>query len=164
MLNLVSQSRSQASYSAGWVDEYIEEPQYVQVPGVKGEARTFEISGESMHPIVGNGDYLVCTRVEKAQEIKEGVIYVIISKEHGILAKFIRLNSAGLQLISANFVEYRPFIVPLEDVKEIWHARMKITGNFSPATWPNYGPHLVQRLERMEDFIRGIFPDFEGKK
>jgi len=54
---------------AGYVNEF---PQSytdqnlipISIPGIEGEARTFEITGGSMEPALIEGDYVVCRRVE----------------------------------------------------------------------------------------------------
>jgi len=161
--NLFVPVKAQAGYAEGVIDEHTP-TQHINVPGVQGEARTFEIAGHSMYPMIQDGDYVVCTPVERTQEIKEGVIYVIVSRDNGLLAKFIRLEERGLRLISANHAEFSPFTVELGDVREIWQARMKISRHFEPQVSPEANPDMVSRLERMEAFLAQQYPDYLTKK
>lgn len=162
--NLFVPIKAQASYASGWPDEHLtDDAQYIQVPGIEQDARTFEIEGHSMLPLIHPGDYVVSTRVERTDEISEGVIYLLVTRDQGILAKFIRLHADGLELISANFVEYRPFILPLADVREIWRARMKITPHFEAGQRGTTNPVMMRRIEKIETFLAELFPDFLEK-
>jgi transcriptional regulator with XRE-family HTH domain len=158
--NVLIPIKAQASYMVGWPAEYFEnELITIDVPGISGEARTFEVAGNSMWPIIMDGDYLACTKVERHQEIKEGVVYVIISRESGILAKYVRLEKEGLQMISANNLEYRPFIVSFDEVREIWEAKVKISKHFDPIIPSDNNTQLLARLEKVESYLSQIFPE-----
>lgn len=165
--NKTSKSRSKnilvpvvahAGYAHGWGDEQVSSDlDYLDIPGVEGEARTFEIAGGSMMPVLHDGDYVVCRQLERREDIKSNRIYVIVSSDIGVCAKYVRLREDGLYCLSANTVEYVPYLVPYDDVKEIWDIFMLITKNLSQLHHPPY----LTRINRIEDFLSGLFPDFD---
>lgn len=159
--NILIPIKAQASYSIGWPGDFLEDGiTFIDVPGISGEARTFEIGGTSMYPVIQDGDLIACNRVDRRDEIKEGVVYVITTRDSGIFAKYLRPVPQGLQLISANHLEYMPFYVELNDVLEIWEAKVRISKSFDPIIPIDSNTRLLPRINKIEAFISQIFPDF----
>lgn len=159
--NLLVPISAQAGYLNEWPDiDYDKEATYIDIPGIDGEARTFEIEGDSMYPILEHGDYIVCRRVESLAAIKDKSIYVVISSQSGISAKYLRLEVDGIMLIPANQDEFRPVLHPSDDIKEIWEAQVRITSKFMSPTM------LIDRhrLGDIEAFLSKNFPDFKQEK
>ena len=103
--------------------------QFFSLPGLTGNGLVaFPIEGDSMEPIIKDGDTVVCREIAGAHEIKDNKMYAI--KSNGSLwVKYVQrvFDSKGkvrqLKLISANYLEFDPFI---EDVNE--HTRLyKVT-------------------------------------
>lgn len=102
-----------------------EKNEFFSLPGVSGNGLVaFPVDGESMEPVIMDGDVLICRQISGAHEIKDNEIYAI--KNNGALwIKYVQknLNSRGhvvsLKLISANYLEYDPFV---EEVNE--HTRL----------------------------------------
>ena len=91
------------------------------IPGISGgNLVAFPISGNSMEPIISNGDIVICREIGSLQDIKDNEIYAVRSNGN-VWIKYIQVikNRAGrvtqLKLISANYLEYDPFI---EEVNE----------------------------------------------
>ena len=92
-----------------------EDNQYFSVPGIGGSGLVaFPIDGNSMEPIISNGDTIICREVRSLDEIKDNEIYTV--KSNGSLwVKYVQkiYNNRGriakLKLISANHLEYEPF-------------------------------------------------------
>jgi len=71
----------------------------------------FPIDGNSMEPVIMNGDIVICREVSSLKEVKENEIYAI--KTNGTLwVKYVQLvlDAKGsrverLKLISANYLE-----------------------------------------------------------
>lgn len=126
------------SAQAGYLNEWPQiqkqsDFEYVDVPGVDFEARTFEVEGDSMAPYIYSGEYVVCKKVEKEDRILEGSIYVIVSTTTGITIKFIKKENDLLALIPANTSLFSKNTIPLSEVKEIWRVMYKITNNIYPS-------------------------------
>lgn len=102
-----------------------EEYNYFSLPGLSGSGLVaFPIEGNSMDPVIKDNDIIICKELSSLHEISENDIYTV--KNNGSLwVKYIRKiqDSNGrisqLKLISANHLEYDPFI---EDVSE--HTRL----------------------------------------
>ncbi len=98
-----------------------EDNQYFAVPGIAGSGLVaFPIEGDSMNPIISNGDTIICREVRSLDEIKDNEIYTV--KINGSLwVKHVQkmYNNRGkinkLKLISANHLEFDAFE---EDVNE----------------------------------------------
>lgn len=91
-----------------------EDNQYFSIPGVSGSGYVaFPVNGNSMDPIIQNQDIVICKQVENLNEIRDNEIYAV--KSNGALwIKYIRQiqdeNGLKFKLISANHLEYDPFI------------------------------------------------------
>ncbi|RME99050.1 MAG: S24 family peptidase, partial [Bacteroidetes bacterium] len=119
---------AQAGYAADWQDEPKPRLQEVIIPGIQDEqARVFEVSGDSMDPILVHGDYVACTRVEKQHYLRDGLLYVVVSQSHGISVKYVRLGQHGLRCYSENEGAFPAFEVRYEDLSELWEVRVRIT-------------------------------------
>ncbi len=102
-----------------------EDYEYYHIPGVSGNGLvSFAIKGNSMEPVISNGDIVICREISGLHEIKDNKIYAV--KNNGQLwVKYVQrlTDSRGrvnrLKLISANHLEYEPFI---EEVNE--HTRL----------------------------------------
>lgn len=116
---------------ASYVNEYTQEPSdlpRVIIPGlVASGGRVFEISGNSMEPILLHGDYVGCQRVENPHTIRDGTIYVVVSRTQGITVKYLRVTLHALRCLSANATEHLPFDLDLDEVREIWEVQIRIT-------------------------------------
>lgn len=102
-----------------------EESEFFSLPGVSGNGLVaFPVDGNSMDPVILDGDILICRQISGAHEIKDNEIYAV--KSNGALwIKYVQkiADSRGrvstLKLISANNLEYDPFE---EEVNE--HTRL----------------------------------------
>jgi phage repressor protein C with HTH and peptisase S24 domain len=98
-----------------------EEHDFFALPGLSGSGLVaFPISGNSMEPVILDGDIAVCREIAGVHEIKDNRIYAV--KNNGsVWIKYVQRirNDKGrvthLKLISANHLEYDPFV---EDVNE----------------------------------------------
>ncbi len=102
-----------------------EDREYFSLPGVSGNGLVaFPVDGNSMEPVVMDGDILICRQISGAHEIKDNEIYAV--KSNGALwVKYVQkiMDNRGrvhaLKLISANNLEFDPFE---EEVNE--HTRL----------------------------------------
>lgn len=73
----------------------------------------FTIKGNSMEPVIMNGDIVICEPVEHINDIKDNKIYAV-KHEGKLWVKYLKRykNTDGeleLTLISANYLEHAPF-------------------------------------------------------
>jgi len=162
---LLVPAKAQAGYLGEWTQEYIDENlHYLDIPGAPPESRAFEILGDSMEPILLSSDYVVCSKVENKQEIKSGLVYIVITRESGINAKYLELYHDSLLMIPANTYIYEPYTISYEEVAEIWEARFRITRSFTPPSLIHKPRSEVARIEKIEHFLNQLFPDFNSQK
>lgn len=145
---------AQAGYTVSFADH---NPQLlkIQLPGVPSSAITFEVVGDSMIPLLHPGDWVTCLRLDSLSQLKEGDIYVVVMVD-GITIKSVHKSATyDLRLESLNPV-YKPVILPLSNIKEIWKVVMKTTRNLSLPT-----TNSDERIDRLEQFLQANFPGFK---
>lgn len=127
--------KASAGYLNGFADpEYIEELPKFQIPTLRaGTYRAFEIKGDSMLPLK-SGTIIIGEYIEDWRAIKEGETYVIVSGAEGVVYKRVFHRAPGsdqhtLTLKSDN-PAYPPFEIPMEDVREVWKAKMFMSDEF----------------------------------
>ncbi len=125
--------RAAAGYLNGYADpEYIKELPRFKLPILKqGTYRAFEISGDSMLPIVP-GTIVIGELVEDINSIKNGKPYVLVTSREGIVFKrvFNYLQESGKLFLVSDNRQYTPYQVDGADVIEVWSAKAYISVNF----------------------------------
>lgn len=122
-IELVSE-KARAGYTAGYADpKYVSELPQFSLPFLdkRKKYRAFQISGDSMLPIKDK-TYVTCEYVDDWTTLKDGLCYVVLTKEDGIVFKRVYNDIAKnrkLVLVSNNPI-YKPYEVNVEDVLEIW--------------------------------------------
>ncbi|MBK8491677.1 MAG: S24 family peptidase [Saprospirales bacterium] len=88
---------------------------YFSLPGLSGSGMVaFPINGNSMEPLILDGDVVVCRELEDLSQVRDNQIYAV--KNNGsVWVKYAqRILHGGrvthLKLISANHLEHDPFI------------------------------------------------------
>lgn len=120
---------------AGYLQSF-QDPQYIrQLPRMyvpkmhQGSYRAFEIRGDSMLP-VQSGTIIIGQYVEKLNEVKNDLTYIVVHKEDGIVFKRVKVNKEKkeIQLISDNTV-YEPYSMPFNQISEIWQYKAHFAFN-----------------------------------
>ena len=103
-------------------DSFVSEStDFFRLPGITGSGYVaFPISGNSMEPVINNGDVVICKKVDSVNDIRDNRIYAVQSRGK-VWIKYVqkvygqssRQRVTGLNLISANYLEHDPW---LEDV------------------------------------------------
>lgn len=122
---LFTTTQAFAGASIGADSFHQEQATYFSLPGLRGsDMVAFPISGNSMEPVIANGDIVICKPIESLDRIRDNEIYAI--KSNGaVWVKYIqKLTDTQnrvhhLRLISANYLEHDPFE---EEVNE--HTRV----------------------------------------
>lgn len=85
--------------------------------------------GDSMYPNITSDDWLVCRKTESVRDIKDGKMYLYLSKVSGIFLKRIHINllEKNIELHSDN-PNYDTQKESLEDFYECWEVIHKISG------------------------------------
>ena len=106
---------------------------FFSLPGIGGgNLVAFPINGNSMDPVISNGDIVVCREINSAQDIKENDIYAIRSNGT-VWTKYVQCikNRSGrvthLKFISANYLEHDPFVEEVNETTKIFKVIRRIT-------------------------------------
>lgn len=159
--NLVIPAKARAGYAMEWTQEYLEDQiQLCRVPGITGRARTFEVIGDSMEPVIQEGDFISCTEINRYEDLEDGKLYAIISRESGVYIKYIQKTTTGLNCISSNADAHKPFFMPYKDVTEMWEAKVKLIYDLYSDKDRHLMPVLVNKMHEMEQFMRKQFDNF----
>jgi transcriptional regulator with XRE-family HTH domain len=128
--------RAAAGYLNGYADpEYIKDLPRFKLPILKqGTYRAFEISGDSMLPIVP-GTIVIGELVEDIRQIKNGKPYVLVTQREGIVFKrvFNYLQESGKLFLVSDNRQYAPYQIDGGEVIEIWNAKAYISVDFPDA-------------------------------
>ena len=92
----------------------------------------FSIEGNSMEPVINDGDIIICREIQSLHEIKDNEIYAV--KSNGSLwVKYVKriFNSRGrivaLKLISANSLEFDPFEEEVNEYTRLYKVESRIS-------------------------------------
>lgn len=132
-VELVLQKAS-AGYLSGYQDpEYVKDLPKVSLPVLPKNRtyRAFEIQGESMLP-VQPGSIIFGEYVEHTNAIKNGKLYVLVTRHDGIVFKrvFNFADQQGKLLLVSDNRTYEPYSVDAEDVLELWAAKAFFSTQF----------------------------------
>ena len=132
-VDLVSQKAS-AGYLAGYQDvEFVKDLPKISVPMLPRNRtyRAFEIQGDSMLP-VQPGSVIFGEYMEDVAAIKNGKLYILVTKQDGIVFKRVFNFTAeeGKLLLVSDNRQYEPYSVDAAEVLEIWQAKAFFTNQF----------------------------------
>ena len=125
--------KAAAGYLNGYADpEYVKELPKFRLPVLsQGTYRAFEISGDSMLPILP-GTIVIGEYVDDLRNLKNGKTFVLVTKREGIVYKrvFNYVNENGKLFLVSDNRQYSPYQVDAEEVVEAWSARAYISVQF----------------------------------
>ena len=138
-IELVPQ-KAAAGYLSGYADpEYIKELPRFKLPILnQGTYRAFEITGDSMLPILP-GTIVVGEWVEDFQNLKNGKSYVLVTQREGIVYKrvFNYLQENGKLFLVSDNRQYAPYQIDAAEVIEAWAAKAYISVQFPDVSTKN---------------------------
>ncbi|HKZ38164.1 MAG TPA: XRE family transcriptional regulator [Chryseolinea sp.] len=132
-VELVTQKAS-AGYLSGYQDiEFVKELPKISMPVLPKNKtyRAFEIQGDSMLPIQP-GSIIFGEYLENVSAIKNGKLYILITKHEGIVFKriFNFTQDEGKLLLVSDNRQYEPYSVEANDILEIWSAKAFFSNQF----------------------------------
>jgi len=122
--------KARAGYLNGYGDaDFIETLPAFRMPQLtNGTFRCFEVQGNSMVRTFFDGDMVFGKYVEDFSEIKDGRIYIIISKNDGVVLKRVinRIEARGKLILKSDNKDgnYPTFSITAEDIMEVWYVTM----------------------------------------
>ncbi|MDB0602526.1 S24 family peptidase [Tenacibaculum maritimum] len=122
--------QARAGYLNGYGDaDYIEQLPSFHMPHLtNGTFRCFEVQGNSMVRTFFDGDLVFGKYVENLGDIKDGRIYIIVSKNDGIVLKRVinRIEERGKLILKSDNKDgnYPTYTINIEEVMEVWYVTM----------------------------------------
>jgi len=112
--------------------------------------RGFQITGDSMVPLVQPTDWVIAKAVPNLNDVTSGQVYVVVEEE-SIRLKQVKINKAQTQLtlVSLN-LDYPPIDVESKDVLELWEYHSKIT------TKREIGPDLNTIYQELQEIKKQL--------
>ncbi len=123
-------SKARAGYLDGYGDmEYIETLPSFHMPHLtNGTFRCFEVQGNSMVRTFFDGDLVFGKYVEALSDIKDGRVYVIVSKNDGIVLKRVinRIEERGKLILKSDNKNghYPTYTINSDEIMEAWYVTM----------------------------------------
>ncbi len=110
-----------------------EDNAYFALPGVSGTGLVaFPVEGDSMDPIIQDGDIVICREISGVYEIKNNEIYAV--KHDGSLwIKYVkriedqRGRIKSLRLISANYLEFDPITAEVSEYTRLYKVIKRVS-------------------------------------
>lgn len=110
-----------------------EDHEFYSIPGLAGGGLvSFPIKGNSMEPVISNGDIVICREISGAHEIKDNKIYAVKSSGN-LWVKYVqrlpdsRGRIARLKLISANHLEHEPFVEEVNEYTRLYQVIRRVS-------------------------------------
>ncbi|WP_299105597.1 S24 family peptidase [uncultured Tenacibaculum sp.] len=122
--------QARAGYLNGYGDVgYIEQLPSFHMPHLNnGTYRCFEVQGNSMVRTFFDGDLVFGKYVENLNDIKDGRVYIIVSKNDGIVLKRVinRIEERGKLILKSDNKDgnYPTYTINIEEVMEVWYVTM----------------------------------------
>jgi transcriptional regulator with XRE-family HTH domain len=142
--------KAAAGYLNGYADtEYVKELPHFSLPNLRqGTYRAFEISGDSMLPLMP-GTIVIGEYVDDLKNIKSGRTYVLVSQREGIVYKrvFNYLEENGNLFLVSDNRHYAPYQLNGADVIEVWAAKAYISVQF---------PDVADKQDVSVDQLAGV--------
>ncbi|CAL2079943.1 Transcriptional regulator [Tenacibaculum sp. 190524A05c] len=123
-------TQARAGYLTGYGDtEYIQNLPSFHMPHLRhGSFRCFEVQGNSMVRTFFDGDLVFGQYVENLYDVKDGRVYVIVSKNDGIVLKRVinRIQERGKLILKSDNKDgnYPTYTINADEVMEVWYVTM----------------------------------------
>jgi len=110
-----------------------EDYEFFSVPGISGSGLVaFPINGNSMEPVISDGDTIICREVSSFSEVKDNKIYAV--KNNGSLwVKYVQRQYdkngrvVKLKMVSANHLEHDPFVEDINEYTRLYKVVRRIS-------------------------------------
>ncbi|MEO6190599.1 MAG: S24 family peptidase [Saprospiraceae bacterium] len=137
--------QAQAGYSGRYIDPvFIQSLPNYQLPFQKFKTdstmRSYEVDGDSMEPIIYKGDIVVSSYMHSfiwEKNLKEGPLYVIVTNSDVLVKRITnRMREERKLILHSDNEAYPSFSVKIEEIKEIWQVRAKISSQLDKIKKP----------------------------
>lgn len=118
------------------------------LPGKEWRNNSFifiEIKGDSMHPTIYNGDWIIAKKINDFGHIREGYVHIVLTNE-GINCKRVlnRVDKRGSLVLKSDNSEYPTYQEPVVNILSLYEAVCKMSYNFV-----NHGETMQQQMNSL---------------
>ena len=107
---------------------------FFRLPGITGSGYVaFPINGNSMEPVINNGDVVICREIDSINQIKDNKIYAVRSNGK-IWIKYVqkvydnsRKRVISLKLLSANYLEHDPWTEEVDMSTKLYEVVRRVS-------------------------------------
>lgn len=145
--------------AAGW-PAHINDPEFYQdlpaftLPGAQWRNNDYvfiEIVGDSMHPTIYHGNWVIAKRITDFSHLREGYVHIVVTSE-GVNCKRVlnRINKRGTLVLKSDNKEYPTYEERGEEVLQIYEAVCQMSWNFinKGETLQHQINSIFERLDR----------------
>lgn len=115
-------------------DSFLKEDfEYFSLPGLIGSGMVaFPIKGNSMDPVIKDGDVVICSEISSLDELKDNGIYAIKTGGRMWIKYVQKIKDAKgrvvkLKLISANHLEHDPFEEDIDEYTRLYKVVKRVS-------------------------------------
>ncbi len=121
-----------------------------------GTFRSFEVEGDSMEPVLHQGEIIVCSYVDKSlweYNVKSGYVYVVVT-DRDVFVKRVqnRLKEEKILELESDNPDYPPIVLDAEEIREMWIVKLKIS-SFAHSKI-NLRQEMDNKYSSLNDIIR----------
>ena len=111
-----------------------------------------QITGDSMAPTIYDHDWVVCTRINSPDEIRDGNIYVVVTQE-GVCCKRVlnRVKERQALALQSDNPTYKTYQEKITDVLALFRVRFKISSNLR-----NEGADVLKDVSKLKDDFESV--------
>lgn len=154
-------TKAAAGYTNGYADpEYLTDLPRFHLPVLPkgGTYRAFEISGDSMLPLL-SGSIVVGKYTEQLSHIKNGKTYILVTQSEGVVYKrvFNYIEEKGKLFLVSDNKSYSAYELDPTEVVEVWEAKAYISVEFPD-------PSNELSIDQLMDVIGNLKKDVEQLK
>jgi transcriptional regulator with XRE-family HTH domain len=159
--NIFVPTKAQKHYLSDYNQEIPKDCESINIPNIPYNARTFEVSDNSLSPYLIQGDLVVSKKLEAIQDFNRNKLYIVVSLTKGISINFIEIIDNQAILRSTNEALYKTITLPLTDIKEVWECTMKVSNSILSAAnqQQEQFKNLQQNLEDLQERIKMMEED-----
>ena len=92
----------------------------INVPGISQESRIVKVSGDSMRPVINEGDYIAVHEIRDMSVIYWGQIYVVVLDDYRMVKYLRRHPKNGMVILRSENKMYDDIELPCDAIRKLF--------------------------------------------